>query len=281
MALPAGFIIKIFTGCKLIYDAHELESDKNGQNFILSKCTLLLEKLCWKRVDLFISVSDSIIDWYNKNLGLKRSILVLNSPILESSTNFSKKDQNTEKYFHKKYNISSEKPIFIYVGNLGKGRGIETILEAFKDKELNADIVFLGFGELSAKIKASSKSFSNIHLHDAVNHEKVCTLLRSADVGLCIIENVSLSDYYCLPNKLFEYIFSGLPVLASNFPEIIKVVDKYNLGLCSDTKPNLIKSCVKRIVKNPLKPIDDNLEELSWSAQDKRLINSYKQLLNI
>ena len=71
MALPAGLIIKLFTGCKLIYDAHELESDKNYQSFILSKCTFLLEKLCWRKVDLFISVSDSIIDWYNKNLGLK------------------------------------------------------------------------------------------------------------------------------------------------------------------------------------------------------------------
>ena len=143
--------------------------------------------------------------------------MFLNSPVLESSTNYSKKDQNTEKYFHKKYNISSEKTIFIYVGNLGKGRGIETILETFKDKELNADIVFLGFGELSEKIKATSKNFSNIHLHDAVNHEKVSTLLRSADVGLCIIENVSLSDYYCLPNKLFEYIFQDCLYLHLTF----------------------------------------------------------------
>ena len=47
---------------------------------------------------------------------------------------------------------------------------------------------------------------------------------------MCLIQNVSLSDYYCLPNKLFEYCFAEIPVLASNFPDISQTVEKYDLS---------------------------------------------------
>ena len=99
LVLPIGVIYKMFSGCKLIYDAHELESQKFGQGKVLSFITYYLEKLSWKKIDVLISVSQSIIDWYNENLGFKKSILILNSPVI--NPNIGKSDN----YFKQKYLI--------------------------------------------------------------------------------------------------------------------------------------------------------------------------------
>ena len=78
--LPIGYFIKRIKKCKLFYDAHELESNKNGQTKFMSWGTLFIEKKIWKSIDLLISVSDSIIKWYEKNLGTIENVLILNSP---------------------------------------------------------------------------------------------------------------------------------------------------------------------------------------------------------
>jgi hypothetical protein len=70
-------------------------------------------------------------------------------------------------------------------------------------------VVFLGYGELSQDLKRLAAEHPNIHVHDAVPHSQVVPIAQSADFGLCLVQDVSLSDYYCLPNKLFEYYFAG------------------------------------------------------------------------
>lgn len=279
MVLPAGWLIKLLSGCKLVYDAHELESNKNGQGALLSRGTLLLEKACWRQVDLLISVSQSIISWYEGNLGVKKQALVLNSPVL--STNDQIMTDGNDKYFHELYNITNNKPVFIYVGILGEGRGIEMCLEAFADRTVDAHVVFLGYGELSSLIETYSTQYDNIHLHPPVPHEKVVPMVRKADIGLCFVENISLSDYYCLPNKLFEYCFAGIPVLASNFPEISQVVDEYGLGVCCEPDSNSIRKTIQKVISSPLPAITSDMTKLSWSAQADRLLQSYQTLLGI
>ena len=69
--LPLGVMIKIFTSAKLIYDAHELESDRNGLTKTLGKMTLYTEKFLWRYVDTLIVVSPSIDKWYKENIEKK------------------------------------------------------------------------------------------------------------------------------------------------------------------------------------------------------------------
>lgn len=274
MVLPIGLFIKLFTKAKLIYDAHELESNKNGQSKLLSKATLFIEKCCWSNVDHLISVSSSIIGWYELNLGYKSSSLILNSPLIRSV------DSVQIKYFHQLYGIKTERLVFIYLGILGHGRGIEMIINAFCDEDIESHVVFIGYGELEMKISEVALHRNNIHLHRSVPHEDVVSLVKNADIGLCLIENVSLSDYYCLPNKLFEYAFAGLPILTSDFPDIINLVDKYNLGkVCSINYKSIVQS-IKEIEKKPLERLNTDLTELGWQKQAEKLVTAYDQILN-
>jgi len=276
VVLPLGMIIKFFTRAKLIYDAHELESDKNGLSKTLGKMTLFVEKIFWKYIDALIVVSPSIDKWYKNNVGEKYSEVILNAPVLEKSIGESNKS-----YLRDYFKIPQDSKIFLYIGILGKGRGIDLIVDALKKSDLKSSFVFLGYGELSNELKKLTKEYSNIYLHDAVPHERVVLIAQGADIGLCLIQNVSLSDYYCLPNKLFEYTFAGIPVLASNFPDITNVVNKYHLGKVTPLDIMSITDTIKEFEElDELPKINkDNLYTLSWEAQEEKLIKLYNKVL--
>ena len=275
--LPVGSIIKFITGAKLIYDAHELESNRNGLTKFLGKLTLFAEKFLWKSIDALIVVSPSIKKWYKKNIGNKYSKVILNSPVLEK-----KISRKNTSYLRHKFSIKDDSKIFLYIGILTNGRGIDLIIEAFKNYDIKSSIVFLGYGELSNDLKKIANNYQNIYVHDAVPHEQVVSVAKSADFGLCLIQNVSLSDYYCMPNKLFEYCFAGIPVLASSLPDLESTVNQYRLGTCCDLNIDSVVNGIKRLDQGEIDTdfnIDD-LSALSWEAQEKELIDLYNYVLN-
>nr|QLL91154.1 glycosyltransferase [Plesiomonas shigelloides] len=273
LVLPVGLFVKCFTRAKLVYDAHELESDKNGISRFLSKATLFVERLSWQFIDALIVVSPSIDVWYQAKFGRKSSAVVLNSPSFDY--NFTP----NKNYLREKFSIPIDKKIFLYIGILGPGRGIDDFLDVFANYS-DSHLVFLGYGEYSEKLRLLSEQHHNIHVHSAVTHNRVVEIASSADVGLCLIQNISLSDYFCLPNKLFEYAFSGVPVLASNFPDISKVVNEYDLGICVDLTTTSIKSGILKFETGTVTflPEKKKLKELSWAAQEEKLIKLYSQL---
>ena len=278
LVLPLGILLKWLTGCKVIYDAHELESDRNGISKTLGKMTLFVEKALWRWVDALIVVSPSIEKWYKAKVGEKYSQVIMNAPVLkEDIATFDRE------YLRNRFQIPKESKIFLYIGILGRGRGIELMLEAFKQKDITSHLIFLGYGDMENSLQTIAKEYDNIHLHPAVPHEEVVAVAKSADVGMCLIENVSLSDYYCLPNKMFEYCFAGVPILASNFPDISDVVDRYNLGKYCDLSVESIHDTVKEIEREDSLPKVDpkKLYDLSWAAQEEKLRELYKYVIKL
>lgn len=277
--LPIGLFIKILFGSKLVYDAHELESsnEKNYLKFsIKSKIIFFLEKIIWNKVDLFITVSPSILNWYQKEFGYKKnSIIVLNSPEITNVKIFKKNS------LRKLLKISKGQLIFLYVGSLQHGRGINNVLKAFSNSKINSNLVFIGYGELANKIKLYSKKYKNIYILKSVPHHQLVSLIKSADIGLCLIEKISLSDYYCLPNKFFEFAFANLHILASNFPDMKKMIKKYSLGSCIEPNDVELLKKIKLFENNinKMKIKKNNLINLSWKMQSKKLVNSYKKLI--
>lgn len=276
LVLFPSVLLKVLFNSKLIYDAHELESNKNMQTIILSKATIIIEKICWPYIDILISVSDSIIQWYLNEFGFKNNLLILNAPIFKKDSLRIRANNDLRKIF----NINPNSLIFIYVGDFCKGRGIEYILEVFSDKKINSHIVFLGDGLLKNIILNFSQNFKNIHVHPLVSHDEVVTLIKSSDIGICFIENASLSDYYCLPNKLFEYVFAGLEILGSEMPEISSFIKKNKVGKTCKLNLHDLKRKIKNYEKNKPEKIKINLDEYSWKAQSEKLKNLYKELVN-
>ena len=275
--LPLGIILKMITKSKLIYDAHELESNRNGLSKFAGKLTYYIEKVLWRFIDKLVVVSPSIKSWYVENIGPKDTEIILNSPVFFDSNT---RDKN---YLRNKFNIPQSSKIFLYVGIFTEGRGIDLVIEAFKKNDLDSHLVFLGYGDLESFLVDTASDSMNIHLHRAVSHESVVEISRSADVGLALIENISLSDFYSLPNKLFEYAFSGIPVLASDFPDISYIVNKYNLGECTDLSSESIYNAIKKFEQSnyDYKIDTSSLHDLTWESQEIKLNLIYQNLINV
>lgn len=278
--IPICLIMKLFFGSKIIYDAHELESDRAGLGKIMGKAVLLVEKIAWKWIDGFITVSPEIMNWYYEEFSDKPGKVILNSPLIQED-HLSKNIQKD--YLKKIFNIPDESIIYIYIGMLTEGRGIKNLLAVFeKLKNTKHHIVFLGHGHLSDHIKLKQNNNSNIHLHESVKHEQVVPIASSADIGLCMLENVSLSDYLCLPNKLFEYSFANLHIISSSFPSIRNFIEKYNCGICCEDSEESIVCAIENmqeIIDSDEKKFSKIIAECSWERQEKNLYDVYNEFL--
>jgi glycosyltransferase involved in cell wall biosynthesis len=275
--LPVGTSLKLLLRCKLVYDAHELETERNGLNGVRKVLTKINERLLIHFVDETIVVSESIATWYEKKYSMKRPLVILNAPLLVV-----RDKSNKLKDF---FNIESDSKIFLYQGILSKGRGIELIVDAFNRLAGTKNfIVFMGYGPLKEYIESSASSCENIYYHPAVPPEEILNYTSSADYGLSLIENTCLSYYYCMPNKMFEYTMAGIPVICSNMIEMASYVKKNKVGfVLSDFSSRSLVNCIKELPNVPIDYFYDNYKIASkkycWESQEDRLITCYRRLV--
>jgi glycosyltransferase involved in cell wall biosynthesis len=212
----------------IVYDSHEFAiNDVPNQSSISIKLKKILEGLFIKFAHSVINVSDSIANEYSRLYNIPKPHLVLNCPLYH--------EQPKRNLFRESLGIGSDQTIFLYQGGLSKGRGIELLLEAFSD--LNSDknvLVCMGYGPLEALILEKSQQHRTIFFHPAVSPDVLLNYTSSADYGISFIEDACLSYRYCLPNKMFEYLMAGLPVLISNLIEMKRLVETEGVGIVAE-----------------------------------------------
>ena len=279
-ALLPAVVISFFTRAKVIYDAHELESEANSISKEMKIFTILIEKISWHRIDCLIAVSPSVLSWYQEKYGKKDSVLVLNSPYVPIKVESSVHDARG--YFVDKFRISENAVIYLYVGALEAGRGISLILSALNQTDSDSVVIFMGSGSLTNEIESNLDFGRRVFLHEPVHHSKVTSIALGADVGLCLIENTCLNDFFSLPNKFFEYIFAGVPVIASDFPEMSKLVTEYKLGKVIDPSIENLSAFFQGTWEIPERgdlPKIGALHECTWDYQEVKVKKLYEDLL--
>lgn len=273
--LPLGIIFKIFLRSRIVYEAHELETERNGWSQSRRIISKILEYFCIKFVDHTVVVGPSIEHWYRNEYRIQNVSTVRNIPT--KVWNGGKTD-----LLRKKFNIPDGAIIFLYQGIFNRGRGIEVLLKVFSDIP-HHHVVFLGFGPLKAELVSWSLKYPNIHVHDALPPDQIGPYTASADVGLAIFENTSLSYYFSCPNKLFEYILGGIPVIASDFPDMAAIIDKYNCGWKCQVNAEhlriLIASITDTIIAEKASNFSRAAHQLSWTNEAKRLKTAYSAFL--
>jgi glycosyltransferase involved in cell wall biosynthesis len=275
--LPLGWLLKKVLKIRLVYDAHELETEKNGLHGISQKIARFIERQFVASVDLMTVASDSIADWYEKAYISCRPAIIKNAPRLRTN-------QKTN-LFREKLGISQHQRIFLYQGGLVQGRGIQLILDAFKVRsQKNAVLVFLGYGNLATEIKEASLLYSNIFYVPAVPPDDLLEYTASADFGVALIQDTCLCDYYCMPNKLFEYAMAALPVLISNMKDMAEAVELHQFGtVLSEYSVKSLNIAIDNLCSSDSSELSDNAYNYasanSWEQQEKILIKEYSNLL--
>lgn len=126
---------------------------------------------------------------------------------------------------------------------------------------------------------------SRIKYQRAVPYNLMWKYVGACDIGLVLILGKARSYFLSLPNKLFEYIQAGIPVLASDFPEISQIVKQYNIGvLCRPDNEEKIKEALNILRQKEVRDILKNNtflagEELCWENEKQKLKNAYKKIM--
>jgi glycosyltransferase involved in cell wall biosynthesis len=279
--LPLGAWLKRATGCMLIYDTHELETERNGLKGTLKKILKRIEKKYSKYTDHVFVVCDSIARWYREAYGLDNVTTIKNVPVKKQTVKRSKKIRDLLK-------VPEERILYIYQGGFLEGRGIPILLSVFSRSDIHDHIVFMGYGALAEEIKEFVRQHQNIHFLEAVPPGRVVEYTSGADVGFSLFENTSLSYYCSLPNKIFEYLVSGIPCIVSDFPEMSAFVTQYQSGWTTAVDEGSVYSLITEIsrgrdmIRRKKQGITKVLQrdDLGWEHEHRKLIQVYKDLMN-
>lgn len=273
-ALPIGLLIKLF-GKKVhvVYDCHEYETETNGLKGIEKKLKKRLEHFLIRYANEVCTVSDSIAGEYAKLYSIPKPRLVLNCPAYY--------EQPKRNLFRESLGIRADQTIFLYQGGLSKGRGIELLLEAFSSLDSDRNVlVCMGYGPLDALIQEKAAEQEAIFFHPAVSPDVLLNYTSSADYGVSFIEDSCLSYRYCLPNKMFEYLMAGLPVLTSNLFEMKRLVTAEGVGIVAEENTvEGFRKAVEASLQQDYAAIQDNVfaarKKYCWEEQEKVLKELY------
>jgi glycosyltransferase involved in cell wall biosynthesis len=182
-------------------------------------------------------------------------------------------------YLRNKFKIPNESKIYVLAGYIDEGRHFDLILDVFKETP-KSHLVFIGFKNKDY-LNSMSLEHHNIHYHDFVAQSELTFILNSADIGICLIENTSLSYYLSIPQKFWEYYFAGLEVVCSNFPEMSRMTKYLKRGVTINNTFQDLKNLVDNYQGSELMRYSVDLYSFQWGNQTKKIIEVYEKVMEL
>lgn len=211
-----------------------------------------LERLCFAHASALITVCHSIADAMTNEFGsgVRQVHIIRNIP--EEERKPSRKYPSLKAQFE----LPEDRFVLLWQGGTGPSRMIEPIIEALAYAP-RCTFVIRGpeierYGPAYAAIASRIGAGNRLILAPAVPSRDVIAAASGADAGVWTLPNLCKNFTYALPNKIFEYLSSGLPVLAAHYPEARRLVEEHQVGLTFDPyEPRSIAAAINRLVHDP------------------------------
>ncbi len=274
--LPANFIVSKIKKIPLVFDSHEYfpEVPELIHRRKVRAIWLLIEKVLLPEIKYGYTVCGSIANIYKQKYNTNFEVI--------RNLSFGRRDNFSPAPKLAKAGTK----IIIYQGALNIGRGIELVIDAMKFID-NAVFVIAGEGDISGKLleKVKQSGYEDkIMFTGRIPLNDLFGYTVQADLGISLEENLGLNYYYALPNKLFDYIQAGVPVLTSYFPEMAAIVKQYNIGYTTNERnPEKLSVLIKEMLDNQIlrKTWKGNLvpaaKELCWENEQEKLKEIFRK----
>ena len=281
--LPAVQRAASTAGSALVYDARELYPfvagtvGKPWATFFWQ----MVESHFIKAADLVLTVNDGIAGRLVAAYGIERPFVLPNVPPFQEVV-------PANDWLRRKFALTKDTVVLLHQGHLKAGRGCSALISAMADVE-KAALVFLGGGPLLERLKAAVQRGhlgDRVFFHPPVPYEQLLPITATADMGITMLEDICLNHRFALPNKLFEYLMAGLPVLGSDLPEISAVINRFSVGFTVDPsdRHELVRA-LNRIVERPYERAEwkENtplvFEKWDWEGPARNMVSHYALLL--
>ena len=271
--LPLCVLIKAIAGCKLVYDTHELETETVNSTGVRRIIAKWVEAVLIRHADVVVVVNEAIGQWYRRTYGLQNVTVVHNAP--------RKSLQAAPRDLRKDLGIVGEGMLFLYLGLLERGRCIELLIDVFTSQD-RSDILFVGYGEMAPLVEACGARSKHIHFLPAVAPTDIGCVAGAADIGICFLVGDCLNHRLAMPNKLFEYLASGLPILANDDVAVgAYVSDKqcgWSVPLRAERLAHFIRSIEWDEVRQKRAGAFVAAREVGWCYEERALASIYHGL---
>lgn len=271
--LLPNYLVSKIKNIPLIYDSHELftEVPELQHSTLKRNMWKTLERFIVPKLKHCITVNESIATIFEEQYKTKFYV-VRNIP------------DTLEKFILKtkqELNLPLDKKIILLQGaGINIDRGAEELIDAMNFVN-DAVLYIIGSGDVWNTLKdrvKHQKLEPKIVLIHKIPKQELRHYTHHADLGVSIDKNTNRNYYYSLPNKLFDYIHAGVPILASRLPEIEKIILHYNIGdFIEDHKPATMAHKLNEMLSSSkLKAYKQNTAqaaaELNWETEKKRLM---------
>lgn len=278
-----NYLISKIKGKTLVYDSHELfcEVPELQNNPKKKQIWKKIEQRIFPHLKYVFTVNESIAKLYSDEYGVDVKV-VRNIPSIGNQNSFEKKTKA-------ELSLPIDKKIIVLQGaGINIDRGAEEAIEAMQYVE-DSILLIIGCGDVIEVLKKMTKDLNltgKVKFIGKVPFEQLQQYTHHADLGLTLDKNTNINYRLSLPNKLFDYIHSGVPVLASNLVEIKKIIDQYQIGDCIIRhQPEHIAEKINEIFRDEArlqvwkKNTKIASEKLNWEIEELVLIEVYKQFL--
>ena len=276
-ALPNFFISRL-KGINMIYDSHEYftETPELVGRPRVQKVWKRIEGFVVPRLKEMITVCDSIADLFHEKYGVTCHVV----------RNIPPRAALPAKGDKKALNLPEDKHLLVLQGSgINIQRGAEELVEAMKYLD-DCYLMIIGGGDVLPVLK---RMVGEMHIDDRVRflprmpYANMMAYTQLAELGFILDKDTNLNYRYCLPNKLFDFIQAGVPIVASHLVEIEKIIKKYHIGLfIPDHQPTSIAETIKAgLSDGSLRAVwQEGLaqaaEDLCWENEQQTLIEIYK-----
>ena len=291
-ALPALATLRTNPDAVLLYDSHEvfLESGRWAKSpaFIRRILANRFEQPALRRAAALIAVNPQVIEELGKRYEIPaRQVVTYNCPPA-----WNPEPRGTE--LRAAIGVGVDAQVILYHGGFSAHRGLEELLLAIRDPRLaTAHLVFLGYGPLEATLRAAAAEpelAGRVHVLKAVAPEVLDRWVSGADVGMCTVLPSTLNHRISTPNKLFESIGAGVPVVASGFATMRDILlgdpDGPLGAVCDPTSPQEVATAIHSILSMSASDraalrarcLRAAAQRWNWEIQASHLVELYRSL---
>ena len=278
--LLANYLAAIIRKKPIVYDSHEYFTGvpEIQNKKIVKKVWLTIEQFIFPKLKHIITVNKSIAQLYKEEYNNDLRIL-RNVPNKLVTLKLKSKSE---------LNIVEDKDIIITQGaGININRGIEELVEAMQYLN-NVCLIIIGDGDVIPQLKKrvlELKLENSVIFKGRMPYNEMMQYTQHANLGITIDKDTNTNYKYSLPNKLFDFIHAGIPILASKIIEVEKIIKKYQIGLfINNHEPTHIANQIKYALDNKelISEWKSNTtlasKELNWEIEENTLKDLYKKI---